>query len=152
MLKHKFVLFITVLFLSSIVAAQKSSKEEAEIRMLEQQVVKAILNADTNALKKLWAPEFLVNNPRNSVTSSLDSVMSLQKKSLLNYSVFERNIEAIQFQQGFIITMGNETFVSRNDTPGVKAGQTYKRRFTNIWMNKNGAWRQIARHASIICE
>jgi hypothetical protein len=58
----------------------------------------------------------------------------------------------MQFQKSFIITMGHETFISRNDTPGARAGQTYKRRFTNIWMKKNGKWQQTARHASIICQ
>ncbi len=57
---------------------------------------------------------------------------------MINYSSFERVIERMQFQKSFIITMGHETFISRNDTPGARAGQTYKRRFTNIWMKKNG--------------
>lgn len=48
--------------------------------------------------------------------------------------------------------MGHEIFVSRNDIPGARAVQIYKRRFTNIWMKKNGKWQQIARHASIICQ
>jgi hypothetical protein len=48
--------------------------------------------------------------------------------------------------------MGMETFVSRNDIPGAKAGLPYKRRFTNIWMKKKGKWQQIGRHASIICQ
>jgi hypothetical protein len=102
----KFILCITFLLASLFSTAQNISKTELQIRKLEQQIVKAILNADTNALKQLWAPEFLVNNPRSSVTSSLDSVIALQKNSLLNYSVFKRNIEAIQFQKGFVITMG----------------------------------------------
>jgi hypothetical protein len=48
--------------------------------------------------------------------------------------------------------MGHETIVSKNDTPVAKAGQIFKRRFTNIWMKKNGKWQQIARHASVICQ
>lgn len=143
---------IPVLLLSAFIGyAQKNAGVEAEIRNLEQQVVNAILKADTNSLKELWAPEFLVNNPRGSITTSLDSVLLLQKNNFINYSLFERNIEGFQFHKKLVITMGNETFVSRNDTPGVKAGITYKRRFTNIWMKKSGKWQQVARHASIIC-
>ncbi len=150
MTKYNFLLML--LFSPSLGIAQSQSKIEMEIRRLEQEIVNAILKADTIHLKQLWAEEFLVNNPRSSITSSLDSVIALQRKNLLNYSVFERTIEAIQFYKKFVITMGNETFVARNDTPGVKAGQTYKRRFTNIWMRKKGKWRQVARHASIICQ
>ena len=136
MMKTTYNFLLTLLFSSFLGIAQNNSRTEMEIRKLEQEIVNAILNADTNQLKQLWDEEFLVNNPRNSVTSSLDSVIALQRKNLLNYSKFERNIEAIQFHKTFVITMGNETFVSRNDTPGVKAGQLYKRRFTNIWMKK----------------
>ncbi len=45
-----------------------------------------------------------------------------------------------------------ETYIPRIDLPEAKAGQVVKRRFTNIWMYKNGKWQQIARHASVICE
>lgn len=147
----KYLLLATLLLAFFFANAQRNSKAEAEIRDLEQQIVSAILNADTNTLKKLWAPEFLVNNPRGRITASLDSVLLLQKNNFISYSVFERNIEAIQFHKKFVVTMGNEIFISKYDTPGVKAGQSYKRRFTNIWIKKKGRWQQIARHASIIC-
>ncbi|MEJ7739630.1 MAG: nuclear transport factor 2 family protein [Chitinophagaceae bacterium] len=149
----KFV-FLSAFTITTVLAtnAQDNSKSEAEIRRLEQIVVTAILNADTNRLKQVWAPEFLVNNPRNDISGNRDSVLLTQKAGMINYSSFERIIERIQFQKNFIITMGHETFVSRNDTPGARAGQTYKRRFTNIWIKKNGKWQQTARHASIICQ
>ncbi len=146
--------FLSFAFLTAtlLLHGQSSAKTEGEIRKLEQRVVTAILNADTNMLKQVWAPEFLVNNPRNDITESRDSVFRVQKAGMINYSSFERIIERIQFQNNIVITMGHEIFISRNDIPGAKAGQPYKRRFTNIWMKKNGRWQQIARHASIICQ
>ena len=146
--------FLSFTFLTAtlLLHGQSSAKTEGEIRKLEQRVVTAILNADTNMLKQVWAPEFLVNNPRNDITESRDSVFRVQKAGMINYSSFERIIERIQFQNNIVITMGHEIFISRNDIPGAKAGQPYKRRFTNIWMKKNGRWQQIARHASIICQ
>ncbi len=132
--------------------AQSNAMTEAEIRALEQTGAKAILNGDTNTLKQLWAPEFLVNTPRNEITGTRDSILLIQKAGMIDYSTFEKVIERMQFQENIVITMGYETIVSRNDTPAAKAGQIYKRRFTNIWMKKNGKWQQIARHASIICQ
>lgn len=148
----KVIFLIAFTITTCATSAQDNSKTEAEIRRLEQIVVTAILNADTNRLKQVWAPEFLVNNPRNDISGNRDSVLLTQKAGMINYSSFERVIERMQFQKSFIITMGHETFISRNDTPGARAGQTYKRRFTNIWMKKNGKWQQTARHASIICQ
>ena len=146
--------FFSIVFLIStlLTNGQSTASTEVEIRKLEQTVVMAILNADTNTLKQVWAPEFLVNNPRNDISANRNAVLQTQKSGMINYSIFERVIEQIQFQKEIVITMGHETFVSRNDIPGVKAGQTYKRRFTNIWMKKKGKWQQIARHASIICQ
>jgi hypothetical protein len=146
--------FFSIAFLLSafLTTGQNNAKTEGEIRKLEQMVVMAILNADTNTLKQVWAPEFLVNNPRNDISANRKAVLQIQKSGMIDYSTFERVIEQMQFQKDIVITMGHETFVSRNDTPGAKAGQTYKRRFTNIWIKKKDNWQQIARHASIICQ
>ncbi len=94
----------------------------------------------------------MVNTPRNEVTATRDSILMLQKRGLLDYTRFDKIIERIQVQENLVITMGHEIIVSKTDTPAVKAGQIMKRRFTNIWMKKNGQWQQIARHASIICQ
>ena len=148
----KYIFLITFTIATLVTNAQDNAKTEAEIRKLEQTVVTAILKADTNTLKQVWAPDFLVNNPRNDITESRDSVFQIQKAGMINYSSFERTIERMQLQKNIVITMGYEIFVSRNDIPGAKAGQAYKRRFTNIWMKKKGKWQQIGRHASIICQ
>ena len=150
MKKHIFLFALTISILTA--TAQYNSKAEAEIRRLEQTGVTAILNGDTNTLKQIWAPEFLVNTPRNEVTGSRDSVLLLQKAGLIDYSTYEKVIERIQFQKDIVITMGHENLVSKKDLPFAKAGQVYKRRFTNVWMKKQGRWQLVARQASIICQ
>ncbi len=148
----KFFFSIALIAATLVTKGQSTTKTKAEIKKLEQTVVTAILNADTNTLKRVWAPGFLVNNPRNDISVNRDAVLQSQKSGMIDYSTFERVIERMQFQKNIVITMGHEIFVSRNEIPGVKAGQAYKRRFTNIWMKKKDRWQQIARHASIICQ
>jgi hypothetical protein len=145
-------LFFSILLSVISLYSNGQSAVETEIKQLEQTEVTAILQKDTNTLKQIWAPEFFVNNPRNTISPNRDAVIEVMKGGLINYSQFERIVEQVYFQKDIVITMGQETFVSRTDIPGVKAGQTYKRRFTNIWMNKDGKWQQVARHASIICQ
>lgn len=147
----KYLIVVILVFEVFIANAQSKADIETTIRSLEQLSVKGILDADTNILKQVWAPEFMVNTPRNNIAGNRDAVFQNQKLGLINYSSFDRVIERIEVQENVVVTMGNETFVSRNDIPGVKAGQTIKRRFTNIWMMKGGKWLQIARHASVIC-
>jgi len=146
-------IFLIAFFISTFsIDAQVNSKIESEIRVLEQTGVKAILKGDTNTLKQIWAPEFLVNTPRNEITGTRDSILLIQKAGMIDYSTYEKVIERMQFQKNIVITMGHETIVSKNDSRAAKAGQVYKRRFTNIWMKKNGKWQLIARHASVICQ
>ena len=142
---------IMCLLLCFFTGSSQSAKTEALIRQQEQAVVKAILENDTVSLKALWAPEFLVNNPRNTISPNRVAVLETQKAGMINYSRFEREIESIQVRRKMVITMGQEIFVSRNDIPGAKANQPVKRRFTNIWIKQKGRWWQVARHASIIC-
>lgn len=134
-----------------LLPAQNRPDLAATIKALEQKVVEGILAGDTNRLKEVWAPEFLVNTPRNTVAKDRAAVFQHQRAGLIDYSSFERMVEEIMVQGDVVITMGRETFVSRQDLPEAKAGQAVKRRFTNIWMKKKGKWLQVARHASVIC-
>ena len=150
MTKYVFLIALSIFTIS--IYAQDNAKTEADIRALEEAGAKAILNGDASTLKEIWAPEFLVNTPGNQITGTRDSILLIQKAGMIDYSTYEKVIERMQFQENVVITMGHETIVSRNDKPNARAGQIYKRRFTNIWMKKNGKWQLIARHASVICQ
>ena len=145
------IILLFSLLQPNYVIAQKHTMIEMEISRLEQMGVNGILEADTNLLKKLWAPEFMVNTPRNNIAKNRDAVFQNQKIGLIDYSSFERNVEEIRVHKNVVITMGNEVFVSRVDLPEAKAGVAVKRRFTNVWMKKKGDWKQVGRHASVIC-
>jgi hypothetical protein len=86
----KFICMAAFSILTFAAIAQDHSKTETEIRSLEQAGATAILTGDTNTLKQIWAPEFLVNTPRNEITGTRDSVLMLQKAGMLSYSTFEK--------------------------------------------------------------
>ena len=145
--------FLVIILMSRLFISNAQNKTDIEITIndLEQLGVKGILNGDTMILKQIWTPEFMVNTLRNNIAENRNAVLRLQKAGLINYSSFERVIEKMKIQENIVITMGSETYVSRNDIPEAKAGQPIRRRFTNVWMKSNGKWLQIARHASVIC-
>ncbi len=121
---------------------------ENEIRSLEQTEVQAVLNKDTATLKKLWDKDYIVNNPENRIV--LAKANPVDRPVLQNQRVsFTREVEKILINGDIAISMGNETVIPAGDVPNSE--QIVKRRYTNIWMKKDGLWKLVARHANKLC-
>jgi ketosteroid isomerase-like protein len=138
---------IAVLALSGATAAQSAKQKEAiekEIRRLELAHADAVLRGDLAAMDKIWTTDFKVNNPFNEVDKA-DRI----RTGAMTYSSFVREPESVLIHKNTVIVMGRETVIPKGNSPG--AGKTINRRFTNIWMKRDGQWRLIARHASVIC-
>jgi ketosteroid isomerase-like protein len=130
-----------------VVSAQSVKQKaaiEQEIRKLDLAHAAAILRGDLAALDKLWTEDFIVNNPFNEIDKA-----NRIRSGAVSYSSFIREPEAITIHGNTVIVMGRETAVPKGDSPD--AGKTIKRRYTNIWMKREGRWRLVARHASVIC-
>jgi ketosteroid isomerase-like protein len=144
----KKVLYITtVLFVNWINLAVAQSEEEVKdlIKKLDIEHADAVLQGDLKAMGKYWTEDFIVNNPFNEVDQA-DRIHD----GRVSYSSFLRESEAIKLHGNTAIVMGKETVVPKGKSP--KAGQTIYRRYTNIWMKRDGQWRLVARHASVICD
>jgi hypothetical protein len=127
-------------------ATQIGALEQA-IRKLEQAEVDALLRNDLAALRSNWAKDYVVNNPFNKI---VDASKGPIQAGTLTYSSFIREIERVLIHGNTVIVMGRETVVPKGTSPD--AGKTINRRFTNIWMKRNGKWLLTARHASVICQ
>jgi ketosteroid isomerase-like protein len=147
---RKFIPLTVILIIIAIgsVSAQSAKQKaaiEQEIRKLDAAHADAVLRGDLAALDKLWTKDFKVNNPFNEVDKA-DRI----RTGTVTYSSFVREPESIQIYKDTVIVMGRETVVPKGNSP--EAGKTINRRYTNIWMKRKGAWRLIARHASVICQ
>lgn len=128
----------------------QNTQVETAIRKLEETEHKAMLARDTGTLLKIWASDFIVNTPANRITLSRQELFDLVRAGIFNYTSFTREIEQVFIKGDMAITMGSEAVVPVGDNS--KAGQTIKRRYTNIWMKQNGVWRLTARHANELCQ
>jgi ketosteroid isomerase-like protein len=126
-------------------SAKQNVSVEQEIRKLELAHADAVLSGDLAALDKLWTKDFKVNNPFNEIDKA-DRI----RTGAVTYSSFVREVESVQVHGNMVIVMGRETVIPKGNSPD--AGNTINRRYTNIWMKRNGKWRLIARHASVICQ
>lgn len=136
-----------VLFLAFFGAYAQKKSIEAEIKLLEEKHIQAILQKDTATLRKIWPPGFMVNTPRNVVAigGQLERVMD----GSLAYSSYTFKMQQILVKDNMVITMGSETVVPVMGNP--KGGQTIKRRYTHFWARETGGWKLIARHANEVC-
>jgi hypothetical protein len=140
----------SVLILSAAATAQSHSSSdtvEREIRRLEAEQVDNLMNGKTAEMKKNWYSNFTVNNPFNVVQ---DAATEPVQTGMLTYAKFERNIEKVLLHDSVVVEMGNELIASKTAPKGSShdTNQPIKRRFTNVWMRKNGRWLMIARHAN----
>ena len=145
------LVLLLVASLSLVVAAHSegpASDKEKTIRSLEDQERMSVLNEDIAALERLWAEQFIVNNPQNEISADRNAVLDRVRRGLIRYSKFERQIEAIRFNDDVAIVMGSETVTPKSDDAG--SNQAVHRRFTNIWRKTGATWRAIARHANVI--
>ena len=129
--------------------AKQKGDLERTIRRLELEESDAVVRSDVAALEKLWAEDFTVNNPNNQISRGRKEVLDRVRSGLIKYSSFVREIESVGFYGDTVIVMGLEVVTPIGNAPG--AGQTLRRRYTNIWMKRKGNWLLAVRHANVIC-
>ena len=126
--------------------AVASEEVEATVRRLDLAEADAVLRGNFAAIEKLWAKDMTVNNPFNQVVKSS---MGRVRTGAVTYTSFVRNIESVQVHGDTVFAMGNEVVVPSGKSPG--AGTTIRRRYTNVWMKRDGEWLLTAHHANVIC-
>lgn len=122
---------------------------EAELRRLDLAAAKAVLEKDEKAITRYFTKDSVTNNPRNGLTIGSDGIIQAARANVIDYRSFERVIESIQVLGNTVVIMGHETVVMNGN--GGNAGETIRRRYTNVWMKTNSGWRIVARHANVIC-
>ncbi|ADB38166.1 nuclear transport factor 2 family protein [Spirosoma linguale] len=128
----RYLLLYGLLLTALVCQAQPKADIEKTIQSLEQIGLKGILTTDTSLLAQIWAPEFIVTTPRNTIAPNRGAVFNNQQQGLIDYSSFERVIENRQVQENLVITMGYELFVAKHHLQEAKAGQPTKRQFPNV--------------------
>ena len=123
---------------------------ESEVRALDREEARGLLQKDKATLGRLWAEDFTVNNPRNGITNGRREVLGLIDNGVIDYASFDRDVETMLFHGDTVISMGLETIKPVGKAP--YAGETIRRRFTHFWMKRGGRSLLVAaRHANVLC-
>ncbi len=124
---------------------QKPSGEEGRIIALESAWDQAEQNKDATALANLLSDNLVY----------VDYDGSLSNKQQFLASVKSANVSSEQINnEGVTVRLYNNVAVSTGiyRDKGVENGKPFQRRgrFTNVWINQNGAWQCIASQSTLI--
>jgi len=142
-----FKLFLIISIFTSIVAFAQSS-DELQIRQLEKHWTQLLDQEDTTALLKIWAKDYVVNNPNGKIVTPKE-IVTLMKNGH-KFPAIERIIEKITFNQNIAIVMGKELQQPENMITNKE--EWIPRRFTNVWIKSEHGWQLAARQSSKINE
>ena len=118
-----------------------------QIEAMEEEHRRAVLNRDIEALDRHEADDIIVTSPSNTIVMKpqfLDSV----RTGRISHSRFDKHIEKIAIHGDCAIAMGSETVVAGGTGPDT--GRTIHRRYTDVYVRKDGRWVMVARHANVI--
>jgi ketosteroid isomerase-like protein len=117
----------------------------AEITKLENQEAQAVMKGDTVTLKRLWAKEYVVNNPDGHIVT-VAQIMGFIRSGKIDYTSFERIVEKVTVSGDVATAMGHEVVKPERNTSN--AGKTVTRCYTDVWVRTAGAWHLTARQAT----
>jgi ketosteroid isomerase-like protein len=140
---------VLLLGLVPLAGAQQLSADPVlreQIRALDLAHAEAIFKGDTAALEALLPDDHTVNHPTNRIVREKAQLLAMIASGVIRYTRFERRPEAFLFYPDLVVVMGDETVVPAPGAPG--AGQALRRRYSNGWMRRDGAWRLAFRHAN----
>lgn len=149
-MRKRTVLAVSLMLMVTGLAAQDNNDVlRGEIRKLELAHAAAIFAGDAEALDILMDDNITVNHPTNRIVNEKKELLDLIRQGVIRYTSFERFPETFLFFRDMVIVMGNELVVPAKGAPN--AGESLKRRYTNVWMYRDGNWRLTVRHANNIC-
>ena len=142
----------TLAMVPLVTAPPVRGDDQTDIEAIKQRYEyrqKILLAKDFAALERFYPDDHLVTNPYNQVTNK-EQVMRLIREDTISYSSFERQFDHIRIYGDTAIVLGGETVVRSPDAKTPDAGKTIRRRFTEVWMRRDGVWQVVNRHASNI--
>ena len=132
---------------SPVVTAAADDPRIAAVLQAVNRIDRALIDDDHAAFASMLASDLVVNNLQNGV-SEPGATAQRNAGGLLSYTRYDRRIDFAGVRGGMVVLMGEETVVPKPPHP--MAGQTIRRRFTDLWREDGGQWRLAIRRATIL--
>lgn len=136
-----------------VASAAAAAGDEASLRTADAAQHDAARTRNADALDAMMAPEFIVNSPEGEIWSR-EKTLALWRNRGIGHDRFDRVVESVTMAGDVGVVAGRELVAP---SPDSIAGQRRHdgarpvgRRFTNIWLWRDGRWWFFARHANEI--
>jgi hypothetical protein len=146
------VRFAISIFVTLVATASSATEiSESSLRAADAEQMRIIVEGDAKAQRAFMHDNYIINGPSNRVLRKPVLVDMLAHGKMAS-DRFERTIEGTAITGNIGIVMGSEIV---RPGAGSELAETFgtrdlKRRFTNVFIFEGGAWRFLARQASVI--
>ena len=142
---------IAALLLSTVIPVAQSEGQRAAaeakrgVRQQDQERIHAQVAADTVALRRIYADDFLGIGPTGVVRNKSDVVADFTSHALTYQSITTDEV-LVRVYGNTAVETGRSTMV------GQDRGKIVPRdnRFTRVWVMKDGRWQLVANHYSLL--
>lgn len=133
-----------LLFAAISVHAQHSQVGVVEqIRKLDQERIKAQISADSAALDRLYADDFIGIGPSGTVRTKKEVLSDFASGSLKFQSITTADVRIRVYGDAAV-----ETGLSTMKGQDAEKVVPEENRFTRVWIKQGGRWRLVANHYS----
>ena len=118
------------------------------IDSLTHKIELMVLNQDTISMQKFYPDDMIITNPFGQMIDKKTMIKRV-KDGVIKYSEFEKIIEHFTMpDEKTAIVVGKENVTPTKDANRADAGKPHERRFTEVWVYRQGNWLRLIRHAS----
>lgn len=151
-MKRTSIIAALVLSAVSIAIAQQQSAQTRDAASTEQAVqqqdqvrIRAQITADTIALRRIYADDFLGIGPTGVVRKKAEVIADFTTHALTYQSITTAEVR-VRVYGTTAVEMGRSTMVGQDRGKDVPR----ENRFTRVWVMTDGRWQLVANHYSLM--
>lgn len=134
---------IAVLVLSAVSRAFGQQSMEQAVRQVDQERIHAQISADTVALRRIYADDFLGIGPTGVVRNKAQVVADFTSHTVSYQSITTGDV-LVRVYGNTAVETGRSTMVGQDKGNAVPRDN----RFTRVWVLKDGRWQLVLNHYS----
>jgi hypothetical protein len=109
-----------------------------------------VLRQDTVAMRAFYPDDMVITNPFGQMINK-ETMLQRVKAGIIKYTAFEKVIEHFAMEGDRVaILAGREEVAPAPDASRPDAGKPHVRRFTEVWVLRQGCWQRLVRHVRAV--